>query len=58
MVFFFVVVWEFFLFFLLEVVLFLGRLLLLYIFEFCYRIMMNIILESDSRFGVMMWDLI
>ncbi|MCL2927225.1 MAG: LON peptidase substrate-binding domain-containing protein [Trichodesmium sp. St16_bin4-tuft] len=39
-----------------EVVLFPGRPLPLYIFEFRYRIMMNTILESDSRFGVMMWD--
>ena len=39
-----------------EVVLFPGRPLPLYIFEFRYRIMMNTILESDSRFGVLMWD--
>ncbi|MDX2099090.1 MAG: LON peptidase substrate-binding domain-containing protein [Leptolyngbyaceae cyanobacterium bins.59] len=39
-----------------EVVLFPGRPLPLYIFEFRYRIMMNTILESDRRFGVLMWD--
>lgn len=39
-----------------EVVLFPGRPLPLHIFEFRYRIMMNTILETDSRFGVLMWD--
>ncbi|NEP43278.1 MULTISPECIES: LON peptidase substrate-binding domain-containing protein [Okeania] len=39
-----------------EVVLFPGRPLPLHIFEFRYRIMMNTVLESDSRFGVLMWD--
>ncbi len=39
-----------------EVVLFPGRSLPLHIFEFRYRIMMNTILESDRRFGVLMWD--
>ena len=39
-----------------EVVLFPGRPLPLHIFEFRYRIMMNTILESDNRFGVLMWD--
>ena len=39
-----------------EVVLFPGRPLPLYIFEFRYRIMMNTILESDRRFGVLMFD--
>lgn len=39
-----------------EVVLFPGRPLPLHIFEFRYRIMMNTILESDSRFGILMWD--
>ncbi|MGD1804110.1 LON peptidase substrate-binding domain-containing protein [Dapis sp. BLCC M126] len=39
-----------------EVVLFPGRPLPLHIFEFRYRIMMNTILESDKRFGVLMWD--
>lgn len=39
-----------------EVVLFPGRPLPLQIFEFRYRIMMNTILESDRRFGVLMWD--
>lgn len=39
-----------------EVVLFPGRPLPLYIFEFRYRIMMNTILDSDRRFGVLMWD--
>jgi ATP-dependent Lon protease len=37
-------------------VLFPGRPLPLHIFEFRYRIMMNTILESDRRFGVLMWD--
>ena len=40
----------------LEVVLFPGRPLPLHIFEFRYRIMMNTILDSDRRFGVLMWD--
>jgi len=39
-----------------ELVLFPGRSLPLHIFEFRYRIMMNTILESDRRFGVLMWD--
>ena len=39
-----------------EVVLFPGRPLPLHIFEFRYRIMMNTILESDRRFGVLMID--
>ncbi|MFS0514713.1 LON peptidase substrate-binding domain-containing protein [Nostoc sp. UIC 10607] len=39
-----------------EVVLFPTRPLPLHIFEFRYRIMMNTILESDRRFGVLMLD--
>lgn len=39
-----------------EVVLFPSRPLPLYIFEFRYRIMMNTILESDRRFGVLTID--
>ena len=39
-----------------EVVLFPGRRLPLNIFEFRYRIMMNTILQSDRRFGVLMLD--
>jgi ATP-dependent Lon protease len=39
-----------------EVVLFPGRTLPLHIFEFRYRIMMNTIMNSDRRFGVLMWD--
>ena len=39
-----------------EVVLFPRRPLPLHIFEYRYRIMMNTILESDRRFGVLMWD--
>jgi len=39
-----------------DLVLFPGRPLPLHIFEFRYRIMMNTILESDRRFGVLMWD--
>jgi ATP-dependent Lon protease len=39
-----------------EVVLFPNRPLPLHIFEFRYRIMMNTILESDRRFGVLMID--
>jgi ATP-dependent Lon protease len=37
-------------------VLFPGRPLPLHIFEFRYRIMMNTILESDRRFGILFWD--
>ena len=40
----------------LPLVLFPGRPLPLHIFEFRYRIMMNTILDSDRRFGVLMWD--
>lgn len=39
-----------------EVVLFPGMPLPLHIFEFRYRMMMNTILESDRRFGVLMWN--
>ncbi|MGI8501494.1 MAG: LON peptidase substrate-binding domain-containing protein [Hassallia sp.] len=39
-----------------EVVLFPTRPLPLHVFEFRYRIMMNTILESDRRFGVLMYD--
>ena len=39
-----------------EVVLFPGRPLPLHIFEFRYRIMMNTILATDRRFGVLMVD--
>lgn len=39
-----------------EVVLFPTRPLPLHIFEFRYRIMMNTILQSDRRFGVLMID--
>ncbi len=39
-----------------EVVLFPGRPLPLHIFEFRYRIMINTILETDRRFGVLMYD--
>lgn len=39
-----------------EVVLFPGRPLPLHIFEFRYRMMMNTILKSDRRFGVLMLD--
>jgi ATP-dependent Lon protease len=39
-----------------EVVLFPGRPLPLHIFEYRYRIMMNTVMESDRRFGVLMWD--
>lgn len=39
-----------------EVVLFPGIPLPLHIFEFRYRIMMNTILQSDCRFGVLMVD--
>jgi len=39
-----------------EVVLYPGRPLPLHIFEFRYRIMMNTIMESDRRFGVLMFD--
>lgn len=37
-----------------ELVLFPGRHLPLHIFEFRYRIMMNTLLQSDKRFGVLM----
>ena len=39
-----------------DLVLFPGRHLPLHIFEFRYRIMMNTILQSDRRFGVLMLD--
>ena len=39
-----------------EVVLFPTRPLPLHVFEFRYRIMINTILESDRRFGVLMYD--
>jgi len=39
-----------------EVVLFPEHPLPLHIFEYRYRIMMNTILESDRRFGVLLWD--
>jgi len=39
-----------------EVILFPTRPLPLQIFEFRYRIMMNTILDSDRRFGVLMFD--
>ncbi|MGL5508973.1 MAG: LON peptidase substrate-binding domain-containing protein, partial [Microcoleaceae cyanobacterium] len=39
-----------------EVVLFPGMPLPLHIFEFRYRMMMNTILDSDRRFGVLMWN--
>ncbi len=39
-----------------DVVLFPDRPLPLHIFEFRYRIMMNTILETDRRFGVLMFD--
>ncbi|HBQ98736.1 MULTISPECIES: LON peptidase substrate-binding domain-containing protein [Roseofilum] len=39
-----------------EVVLFPGRPLPLHIFEFRYRMMMNTVLDTDSRFGVLMWN--
>jgi len=39
-----------------EVVLFPGRPLPLHVFEFRYRIMINTILASDRRFGVLMVD--
>ncbi len=39
-----------------DVVLFPGRPLPLHIFEYRYRMMMNTILASDRRFGVLMWD--
>lgn len=39
-----------------EVVLFPGRPLPLHIFEFRYRIMINTILNTDRRFGVLMFD--
>mgnify|MGYP000072950346 FL=1 len=37
-------------------ILFPGRPLPLHIFEYRYRMMMNSILESDRRFGVLLWD--
>lgn len=39
-----------------DVVLFPGRPLPLHIFEYRYRILMNTIMESDRRFGVLMFD--
>jgi ATP-dependent Lon protease len=39
-----------------EVVLFPNRPLPLHIFEYRYRIMMNTVLDSDRRFGVLLWD--
>ncbi len=39
-----------------EVVLFPGRPLPLHIFEYRYRMMVNTILETDRRFGVLMFD--
>ena len=39
-----------------ELVLFPGSQLPLHVFEFRYRIMMNTILQSDGRFGVLMVD--
>jgi ATP-dependent Lon protease len=39
-----------------EVVLFPGRPLPLHIFEYRYRMMINTILETDRRFGVLMFD--
>lgn len=39
-----------------ELVLFPGRHLPLHIFEFRYRIMINTVLQSDRRFGVLMLD--
>jgi ATP-dependent Lon protease len=39
-----------------ELVLFPGKRLPLHIFEFRYRIMMNTILQSDGRFGILMVD--
>lgn len=39
-----------------EVVLFPDRKLPLHVFEFRYRIMMNTILQSDRRFGVLMFN--
>ena len=39
-----------------DVVLFPGRPLPLHIFEYRYRMMMNTILETDRRFGVLMFD--
>jgi ATP-dependent Lon protease len=39
-----------------ELVLFPGRRLPLHIFEFRYRIMMNTIMQSDGRFGILMVD--
>lgn len=39
-----------------EVVLFPGRPLPLHIFEPRYRMMMNTVLDTDCRFGVLLWD--
>jgi ATP-dependent Lon protease len=39
-----------------ELVLFPGRMLPLNIFEYRYRMLMNTILESDKRFGVLLFD--
>lgn len=39
-----------------DLVLFPGRRLPLHIFEFRYRIMMNTILQTDGRFGILMVD--
>lgn len=39
-----------------ELVLFPGRPLPLHIFEYRYRMMMQTILDTDRRFGVLMWD--
>lgn len=39
-----------------EVVLFPGRPLPLHIFEPRYRMMMNTVLDTDKRFGVLLWD--
>ena len=39
-----------------ELVLFPGRPLPLHVFEFRYRIMMHTVLQSDRRFGVIMFD--
>jgi ATP-dependent Lon protease len=39
-----------------EVVLFPGRPLPLHIFEPRYRMMMNTVLDTDRRFGILLWD--
>jgi ATP-dependent Lon protease len=39
-----------------DVVLFPGRPLPLHIFEPRYRMMMNTVLDTDQRFGVLLWD--